>query len=52
MLRNQLSGQGLDIKWIVYPGHGLRTVEVVELRSVLRTFGSEVDLQTYEEVWP
>jgi hypothetical protein len=40
------------VKHLVYPGHGLRVAERQELTPVLNTFGEEVGLHTYEELWP
>ena len=52
MLRNKLVKKQLDVRQIAYPGHGLRTIEAAELQTALRTFGRDVKLATYEEVWP
>ncbi len=47
-LREKL--QNVSVKRIIYPGHGLSTAEVNELKPALNTFGASVELKTYEEV--
>ncbi len=49
-LREQLGSKSKDVRKIVYPGHGLRTVERAELASALNAYGASVELSTFEEV--
>jgi hypothetical protein len=51
-LREKLTAQSIPVRHIVYPGHGLSTIELSELKPILNTFGAEVDLIPYEEAWP
>ncbi len=49
-LREMLGAQSANVRKIVYPGHGLRTVERAELTSALSAFNDSVELRTFEEV--
>lgn len=44
--------QDQHIRQIAYPGYGLRTIEIDELKMALAIFGENVQLTTYEELWP
>ena len=50
MLRRAPHEQGTPVRQIAYPGYGLSSAEMAELQPALHTFGSEVQLITYEEV--
>jgi hypothetical protein len=47
-LRDQLTDR--PVQRVIYPGHGLSTAEVDELKPALHTFGKDVELTTYEEM--
>lgn len=41
-----------SIQRIVYPGYGLTTAEIAELKPVLTTFSEDTDLVSFEEAMP
>jgi len=49
-LREQLP-EDENVSKLVYPGHGLRTGDIKELKPALQTFNRNARLMTFEEVW-
>ena len=48
----ELNNSKSKVDCVVYPGYGLSLGEVAELKTALHSFGEDVQLKTYEEVWP
>jgi hypothetical protein len=50
-LRQELGRQASSIRRIVYPGYGMTTAEIAELRPVVEAFHKNAQLLSFQEVW-
>jgi hypothetical protein len=51
-LKEKLKEKRISVQQIIFPGYGLPTMELTELKPALSIFGADVELKSFEEVWP